>query len=750
MTQPTPYRVIAAAEAEERFSVSAEVNYPYQKFTDEQEIRLHQGDLRITGDFESESDVDWLGYNTIVDGDLVVDGNVDWHDYGGGNFLLVTGNVTARNVILQGCPNMVVRGDLNVANAIFGFYGEDGGELIVDGKTTASLVVATYYFGMTFASRPDALIIADTHRIDCAVDFDDAEVNRVLRPEFLDDDAIETGEFATALKENRRVLRDGVKPLAVLTEEMLTRLVTDGATATELDLSGRRLTAVPPQVFQLPLLRRLDLSDNEIADLPEDILALSELEHLNLSNNEFEELPNHIGQLSGLRILEIESLGRMTRLPESIGDLRQLRRLNASMVNCSLPDSLDRLTRLTELDLSYWRRSAGPQAFPPVLTRLSSLTTLDIRSTRFTSLPARLANLRRLDELILDGALASLPDVSILADLTSLTRLHIDGRCPSGDDYPSFELLEPVWGMSQLVELSVDRFGRQTAYDSQQDDHVEVRPALSRLPDDLFDRLVNLRRLDLSFNDVTTLPESLYRLPHLEFVNLEYTDLDRATVERLGRDLPLVRLDLRNVTTRFDVEDPHWQRVHELVKTGAGHLNSDDRLAAETLEAALELCTPTAVYSAYDELYARYGLVNALGRLADQSGSDRPAVVERCRRHAEQILALVPAPGAIWHFTDEGAFQEECIRHAANALGWYAMEAGDLDEALTALEPGLAVADLSDHGFIFDTLVRVRLRRGERDAAYLIVDQILDGDPDFGDLQDLRYDADYLAWREAN
>jgi len=125
-------------------------------------------------------------------------------------------------------------------------------------------------------------------------------------------------------------------------------------------------------------------------------------------------------------------------------------------------------------------------------------------------------------------------------------------------------------------------------------------------------------------------------------------------------------------------------------------------------------------------------------------------VVARCCHHARQVLALVPPPGAIWHFTDEGAFQEECTRHAANALGWYAMESGNLDEALEALEPGLAVANMSEHGFIYDTRVRILLRRGERDAAYLIVAQILAGDPDFGDFQDLRYDEDYVAWRAAN
>ncbi|QNE76605.1 hypothetical protein F0344_20005 [Streptomyces finlayi] len=77
---PPGYRVITVEEAEQRFRVSADVGYPYADFAGEQEIRrsgdqeirLYEGGLHVTGHLEPEGDSDWVPYNTIVNGDLTV------------------------------------------------------------------------------------------------------------------------------------------------------------------------------------------------------------------------------------------------------------------------------------------------------------------------------------------------------------------------------------------------------------------------------------------------------------------------------------------------------------------------------------------------------------------------------------------------------------------------------------------------------------------------------------------------------
>jgi hypothetical protein len=135
---PPGYRVITADEAEERFSVSDAIWYPYREFTDEQEIRLYEGGLRTPDGVKSFPDADWSPFNVIVDGDLVTDGDVELFDYSGGHFLVVTGDLRARNVLLEGCPNVVVRGDLTVTGGLLGRRGEDGGVLISCTSTWSS------------------------------------------------------------------------------------------------------------------------------------------------------------------------------------------------------------------------------------------------------------------------------------------------------------------------------------------------------------------------------------------------------------------------------------------------------------------------------------------------------------------------------------------------------------------------------------------------------------------------------------
>jgi hypothetical protein len=45
---PAGYQVISADDAEARYAVSADVEFPYRDFAD-QEIRLYEGGLRLAG-----------------------------------------------------------------------------------------------------------------------------------------------------------------------------------------------------------------------------------------------------------------------------------------------------------------------------------------------------------------------------------------------------------------------------------------------------------------------------------------------------------------------------------------------------------------------------------------------------------------------------------------------------------------------------------------------------------------------------
>ncbi|WP_030577187.1 MULTISPECIES: leucine-rich repeat domain-containing protein [Streptomyces] len=753
MHSPSGYRVISVEEAEERFRVSADVRYPYADFAEDQEIRLYEGGLHVAGHLGPEGDDDWVPYNTIVDGDLTVDGDLDWWDHSGGNLLVVTGSLRARNVILAGCPSVVVRDDLEVTGGICCSYGDDGGILTVCGSTRAQVLISTLYFNLVVAEQPQALLVADRCRSNCPVDFDDDELHTILLPELLDDHGeANAHKIEEALREGRQVLRAGGRPSHLTTLDELDALLDRAEEVTDLDLSARRLRAVPEQLLAFPRLRALSLADNgDLGGLPPRIGELTALEELDVSGTGLTELPASIGTLGNLRVLDISGndFTVFTGLPDSLGDLGRLEVLRASHLTCRLPESLDRLHSLRELDLSRFRQgryvSDTPVGLPAVVTRLTGLRSLNLSGTWLASAPEGLLSLHELEELNLNDCLSDrvtrLPE---LARLPRLRVLRLSGRTSGSDQHPpGRHLLSGIWDITTLEHLEIDRWGKEIFKGS------KVRKPFRTLPDDAFARTPNLRHVDLSFNELTTLPEPFFALRHLDFVGLRYSQLDQLTLERLRGTFPHVRIDLRDTGTRDVVHDPNWQAVHALVRNGGARLHAQDHHEAATaFEEAIALCAPGARYSAYDQLYAHYGLVDALGHLADGAPDpDRPALNSKLIRYAEQTLALVP--DTIWHFTDEGAFQEEVKRRTGNALAWHLLHSGEPERALAAVEQALTVAGSPDYDFVRDTQVRVLLALGRTDDAYRVADQALTRDPSFGDFTDMAASHEFQRWRRA-
>jgi len=130
-------------------------------------------------------------------------------------------------------------------------------------------------------------------------------------------------------------------------------------TTTTLDLSGLRITEIPPQVFSLSNLRVLKLGSNCLTEIPSAIGQLTALEALSIWNNQLSALPPEIGALVNLRTLEVGywfggGKNNLSTLPSEIGALTRLEHLN--LAGCgivSLPDEIAALSGcLRELVLS--------------------------------------------------------------------------------------------------------------------------------------------------------------------------------------------------------------------------------------------------------------------------------------------------------------------------------------------------------------------------------------------------------------
>lgn len=110
------------------------------------------------------------------------------------------------------------------------------------------------------------------------------------------------------------------------------------STENSLNLSGKKLTKVPEDIFNQINLEELDLSNNQLTDaIPSQIGKLKNLKVLNLSNNQMTGVPAEVGQLQYLEVLDI-SYNQLTGLPNEIGNLKKLKTLNISGNNYSETD----------------------------------------------------------------------------------------------------------------------------------------------------------------------------------------------------------------------------------------------------------------------------------------------------------------------------------------------------------------------------------------------------------------------------
>lgn len=92
-----------------------------------------------------------------------------------------------------------------------------------------------------------------------------------------------------------------------------------------LDLSSQGLSQIPSYVFSKTDIEELDLSGNRLAGmLPAEIGNLKNLKVLNASNNKMTGVPAEIGRFSNLEVLDLSN-NKLTGLPYELGNLKNLK-----------------------------------------------------------------------------------------------------------------------------------------------------------------------------------------------------------------------------------------------------------------------------------------------------------------------------------------------------------------------------------------------------------------------------------------
>lgn len=558
---------------------------------------VHTGAVRVPGDLYL-IDGDGAGV-FVVDGDLTVDGALRYRQDHAGGAVVVTGDLRVGHLLVERQARMLVLGAVHAAGVVVCDLA-DAAMVEVRGAVTAEATVTVVHDDVTlvFALNPrrrdrsaftpvwgpglDAAFAEHVRARAAATpggtpgfDHEFAAALRDRRtpaaawgPVHADPSAVlipgrdDPDDRYTALRAGRPVLCVRARRCGACAQCRIHRRVAAGldAAATAIDLAGRGLTRVPEEVFAAAGLRRLVLTDNPLTALPDRLGELAGLTHLDLAGTWLVELPAAVTALTGLTHLDlartrlvdlsdrIGALGHLaaldlsdtplTALPAGLGDLTRLTTLALRWFRGADLDVLTRLEALAELDLTrmhpHDHSRLAPQAFPPALTRLPRLRTLTLAGVVLADLPDALLDLTTLEELDLTGSLGA--RLTRLPDLARLPRLRVLRL--SGSDRGRTSLPEPgtdrLWAITTLEELALARLaGDKTS-----------RSPCTALPDDAFAQMPNLHRLDLSGNALTRLPESLYRLRHLDHLTLRYTRLDEATRRRLRDTFPTATIDL--------------------------------------------------------------------------------------------------------------------------------------------------------------------------------------------------------------
>ncbi len=303
--------------------------------------------------------------------------------------------------------------------------------------------------------------------------------------------------------------------------------------AVELDLSGRKLWALPSEIGELSSLQQLDLSQNNLTELPPEFGQLVSLQQLDLSENNLTELPLEVCQLSNLKRLYLRD-NQLTELPPEICQLTSLQELDLGFCQLTeLPLEVCELTGLQELSLN----GNDLTELPPEIGQLINLLDLNLGENRLTELPPEFGHLHSLQHLTLGEWLSTLPPEII--QLIRLQRLILSNNRLT-------ELPPEIGQLTNLRELDLrenrltelpPEFGRLTSLQRldlgngnqptlpleidqpNSPQHLNLGNRLTELPPG-FGKLASLQWLDLSVNRLVALPPEFGQLTSLQRLDL--------------------------------------------------------------------------------------------------------------------------------------------------------------------------------------------------------------------------------------
>ncbi|XP_030939875.1 receptor-like protein 7 [Quercus lobata] len=206
----------------------------------------------------------------------------------------------------------------------------------------------------------------------------------------------------------------------------------------------------PKKIFQIPTLQTIDLSSNEILGSLPEFHPNGSLQSLVLSGTSFSgALPDSIGNLKRLSKIDLSGCNFSGSIPNSMANLTQLVHLDLSSNSFtrSILNSMANLTQLVHLDLSS---NSFTGSILNSIANLPQFVHLDLSLNRFTgSMPNSMTNLTRLFVLCIssNSFTGSIPN--FMANLTQLVDFDMSSNSFIGP-IPSFNMAKNL----DMIDLS--------------------------------------------------------------------------------------------------------------------------------------------------------------------------------------------------------------------------------------------------------------------------------------------------------
>jgi Leucine-rich repeat (LRR) protein len=293
-----------------------------------------------------------------------------------------------------------------------------------------------------------------------------------------------------------------------------------------LNYDGHQLSEIPETVFANTGLKKLIFSRNNLKTFPERITEFKELKNLDLSMNPFKEVSEKIGELTHLKKLNL-SYNYHTALPESLANLQKLEEL-AMFYNYNIKSIPDVVARLASLKLLHFSNCGELKKVPDQIGDLKNLEALFLNDTILERLPESVGQLTQLKYVKLSNTkLKKLPDS--FDKLINLEHLFID--IPSLDLNDAFEKIKNLPKLSLLSISLLQQYPTnlkelkyvKTLIITQNYDL--YRKGFERLPlPESITEIPNLETLDLTNNNqLVSLPESIGKMNNLKNLHISST-----------------------------------------------------------------------------------------------------------------------------------------------------------------------------------------------------------------------------------